>query len=67
MHYLLPTPDKKGIDEIKKLYARRNQIVLSDEQAEDVLGRLMRFTFLLSELNSKEQPTTKADVSSNTC
>jgi hypothetical protein len=50
MTYLLPIPDHQGIEDMKQLYRERFGRKISDEEAAEVLGRVMRFIYLLSEL-----------------
>lgn len=39
-------PDEAGIAETRELYTRRFGMEITDEQAADVLGRVMRFIYL---------------------
>ena len=62
---LLPTPDAEGIAKVKELYLNRFGISLTDEQADDALGRIMRYIYLLAELcsataSTPENPTKNA-------
>ncbi len=65
--YLFPLPDDEGIAKMKKMYLNRLSRTLTDEQAAEVLSRVMRYIYLTSELCSDtpsmpENPKkTKAD------
>ncbi len=63
---LLPLPDAEGIAKTKKLYLDRFGMKLSDEQAADVLGRVMRYISLLSELCSDTASTPENPTKSET-
>lgn len=52
MNYLLPLPDAEGIAKTKEMYLNRFGKVITDDQAADILGRIMRFLYLTSELCS---------------
>ena len=62
--FLLPQPDSVGITETKKLYLDKYDKVLSDAEAQEILGRLMRHLFLVNyppccnSENTFENPTT---------
>lgn len=49
MIYLLPVPDAQGIAKTRELYLNRFGTEIDEEQAADVLGRVMRLLYLLSE------------------
>ena len=61
MSYLLPLPDAEGIAKTKELYLNRLGVQLTDHQAADLLGRIMRFLYLTSELCS-DTPSTPASL-----
>ena len=46
MHQLLPLPDEEGIRKTKELYKNKFGQDITDEEAMDVLGRIMRFLYL---------------------
>lgn len=48
--YLLPLPDAKGIEEMRKLYREKLGKEIADEEAYDVLGRVMRHIYFTSQL-----------------
>lgn len=66
MSYLIPLPDSEGIAKTQELYLNRLGISLTEEEAAEVLSRVMRFLYLTSELcsdtpSTPENPkTTKA-------
>ena len=66
MNSLYPLPDNDAIAKTKELYLNQLNIELTDEQAAEVLSRVMRFVYLTSELcsatpSTPESPrTTKA-------
>ena len=47
--FLYPTPDEEGIAKTKKLYLNRFNLEISDDQASEVLSRVMRYIYLISE------------------
>ncbi len=51
MNYLLPIPDETGIDKLQKMHLNRIGKEISDEQAAEILRRVMLFIYLLSELS----------------
>jgi hypothetical protein len=48
MSLLLPTPDAKGVDQLKEVYRTLYDRELSDEEATELLTRLMRLIYLTS-------------------
>jgi hypothetical protein len=61
--FLLPQPDAEGIASTKELYLRKYGRVLSDGEASQALGMLMRHLFLInnpctSTPSTPESPTT---------
>src|SRR5690349_5340487 len=48
MSYLLPTPDEEGIAKTQELYLNRIGKTLTNEEAAEVLGRAMRYLFLIN-------------------
>jgi len=67
MTFLAPIPDAEGIAKTQEMYLNRFGISLTAEQAAEILGRVMRFLYLTSELCSgtpymrENQKTTKAE------
>lgn len=67
MHYLFPQPDAEGIAKMKDLYLNRFDKELTDEQAAEILARIMRVLYVTSDLCSDTLSTpanlkkTKAD------
>jgi hypothetical protein len=53
---ILPTPSEQGVKEMQELYKRRFDMDLTHAEAEDVLGRIMRFMWL-----SKSMPIARED------
>jgi len=51
---LYPIPDAEGIAKTKEIYLNRFGKSLTDEQAAEILGRVMRFLFFVSELTAEE-------------
>ncbi len=63
MSFLLPTPDHIGIAKTKELYLKKYGKVLSDGEAGEILGKVMRYIYLVKEtcsstLSTPENPTT---------
>ena len=62
--FLLPQPDAIGIAETKELHLSNYGRVLSDEEAHEILSRVMRYLFLInnpapcSTDSTLENPTT---------
>jgi hypothetical protein len=52
----LPVPDAEGIKKTQELYARRFKIDLTNEEAADILGRIMRFIYLTAPTGTSEGP-----------
>lgn len=57
MDYLLPIPDAEGIAKTKEIYLNQFGMTITDEQAGDILGRVMRYLYLTSELCSDTHST----------
>ncbi len=60
MSYFLPVPDQIGIEQTKQLYKERLGKELSDEEAADALGRVMRYLYPISDLADKPHGETPA-------
>ncbi|MDQ3813099.1 MAG: hypothetical protein M3347_04010 [Armatimonadota bacterium] len=51
MNYLLPLPDATGIAQTKQLFWDKYKKAITDEQAADILGRVMKHLYLTSPLS----------------
>lgn len=51
-NYLYPRPTPEGVAGTRALYRRRG-IEVTDEEAEDMLGRVMRFLYLTAVLENE--------------
>jgi hypothetical protein len=48
MNFLQPQPDEVGIAQTKALYLRKYKRVLSETEAGEILGKVMRYMFLVN-------------------
>lgn len=58
MTYLFPLPDETGINQTKEIYRAKYGMEISDTQAYDILGRVMRHLYFLSELAREQKDDT---------
>lgn len=59
MTYLSPQPDAIGIIKTKELYLKKYNKVLSDGEAEEILGKVMRHLYLVNDTCSNTQSTSE--------
>ncbi len=54
---IYPTPSPEGIAKLQEFYSREHALEISDEQACEILGGLMRFLYLteVKPLSPKEE------------
>ena len=57
MERLLPLPDAEGIQKMQELYLSRFNKEITEDQAADVLGRIMRLLYLTSDLADSPEET----------
>ena len=50
MDFLMPQPDAIGIAETKEICLRKYGRVVTDDEAKEILGRVMRYLFLMNNL-----------------
>lgn len=70
MQHLYPIPDPEGLAKTQELFLNRHGVTLSNEEAYEVLNRVMRYLFLINTLtntptcadtpSTPENPTTTA-------
>jgi hypothetical protein len=65
MEFLLPQPDSLGISEIKELYLRKFGRILTDGEAAQVLGMVMRHLFLINNPCSGTASTLENQTTTN--
>ena len=51
--YLVPVPDEAGVRQTRELYLARLGKEIGGEEAREILGRVMRFLYLLSTLDGE--------------
>jgi len=62
MSYLLPLPDPEGVAQTKELFLNKYGKAISDEQAADILGRVMKYIYLTTELEHPQSTSPCNDI-----
>ena len=59
---LLPTPDEESIIKMQEMYKRRFDMDITLEEAGDILGKLMRFIYLVDYAQFEQNPQTPLET-----
>lgn len=59
MNFLPPLPDSEGIAKTKQLYLKKYGKVIDDGEAEEILGKVMRYLYLVNDTCSNTQSTSE--------